>query len=95
MLGFGGALREEEAGSQGRQRYPQWENPLGRDRYLGAGQGWQGGVGGVIGESNRRRHTAQGVETSGGGWGLAVAVKFQVGGASRQERTWVAGDTNK
>ena len=37
MLGFGGALREDEAGTQGILRYPRRLNPPEADRDLGAG----------------------------------------------------------
>ena len=59
---------------------------------MGAGRGQKGG-GGETGTVNgrRRRHAARGAGTSGGGWQVVDTGDVQVGGASHQERKWVAG----
>ena len=44
-----------------------------------------------MGHSDRYRHTAQGAETSGGGWWVSGAGDVQVGGAVIQESRWGAG----
>ena len=47
---------------------PQWVNPPGDDRDLGAVQGRQRGERTVKGNGGIRRNVAQGAGTSGGGW---------------------------
>ena len=55
-------------------------NPPGANRDLGAGRGRQRGENGR-GDGSRRRHTAQGTETSGRGWRVAGVGVVQVDGA--------------
>ena len=86
MLGFGVALREDKAGTQGIRRYLRRVNPPGDDRELGAGQVQQRRGQTVTENSNRRRNTARGTEMGGGGWRVATAGDIRVGGASLREK---------
>ena len=90
MLVFGGALRDGEVGAKGIQKDPQWVNPLGADRDLVEGQERKREGGEVTGNGGRCRHAAWGAYMSDGGWLVAGAGNFQVGGSSRQERRWGA-----
>ena len=88
MPGFGGELKEGEAGAQ---RHPRRANPPGADRDLGAGQGKRGGRT-VMGNDSRRRHAVLGAGMSGAGWQVAGVGDVQVGGASHGERRWGGGE---
>ena len=44
---------------------------------------------------SRRRHTARGAKTSGGGEQVTGAGNVQVSGASRRERRWVEGKNER
>ena len=75
MLGFGGALREEETGTQGILMEPRRVNPPGADRDLGAGQVRQirgassNGNGNMATDAGMRRR-AQIWAAEAGGWKL-------------------------
>ena len=45
-----------------------------------------------MGNVGRRRHVVRGAGTSVRGWQVAGTGDAQVGGASHQERRWVAGE---
>ena len=69
-----------ERQGHGGAEVPDMQNPPQSDKYLGAGQCQQKGKRTSTGNSGRRRHAAQGVETSGGGWKVAGVGDVQVGG---------------
>ena len=65
---------------------PMTGDPPGANSDLGAGQGRKGGGRTDAELDNRSRHTAQGAETSGGGWRVAGVGRSQLDNVPRQER---------
>ena len=74
---------------EGQQR----ANPPVDYRDLVAGQGRQRGGAHQHRNDGRRRNVARGSGTSSGGWRVAGADNYQVGGASHQERRQGVGET--
>ena len=76
MRVLGGAIREDEAGAQGRRRDPRWANPPGADRDLGSGRGRQRGERTVTVNGGRCRHAAQRQVAEAGGWQVRAMYRW-------------------
>ena len=92
MPGFGGELREDEAGTQMRRGTRDSRTPQGLIGTCVQVKGDKGGSAPSRETAGRCRHAARDTGTSNGEWRVADAGDVEVVGASHQERSWVAGE---